>query len=363
MNSLLRADFSKQFPGGPLIRATDFKLVRPGVTVLFGPSGSGKTTVLRCLAGLETPDDGEIVFRNETWFGGGRNRTSACARPIGFVPQDYCLFPHLTVAENIAYGLHRASRSTANARVAELLQWLELGELAGRRPATLSGGQQQRVALARAVARRPELLLFDEPLAALDQPTRQRIRSELRGQLRQLGIPAVFVTHDRAEALALGDELIVMNQGRMLQRGPVPEVFSRPAGPEIAAIVGVETVQPGRVLDLQGGLATIVVGQARLAAVAGELSAGIAEVLVCIRAEDVILSGDAEAHSSARNRLPAAVRSLVSEGALVRVELDCGFPLVAVLTRQACAEMNLVTGARIHALIKAPQIHLVPRGA
>jgi molybdate transport system ATP-binding protein len=369
MNSL-RANFSKAFPGGPVIRAEALEIAGAGVTVLFGPSGSGKTTVLRCLAGLETPDTGQISFGDETWFrkenaqrkSGNDFVLPPNARGVGFVPQDYALFPHLTVAANIAYGLHGSSATKKKSRVAEMLGWLGLDGLDNRLPHELSGGQQQRVAIARAVARPPKLLLLDEPLAALDTPTRQRLRGELRRLLRQLAVPTVVVTHDRTEALSLGDHLVVMDAGRIAQRGPVQDVFNHPANLTVADIVAVETVQPGRVLEVQNGLATVAVGSAQVTAVAGDLPAGVTEVFVCIRAEDVMLSSDPELHSSPRNRLPAVVRAVVSEGPMTRIELDCGFPLTAVLTKQACAEMALKENDQVLALIKAPQIHLVPRG-
>lgn len=363
MNPLLRANFSKAFPSGPIIRAEALEIAGSGVTVLFGPSGSGKTTILRCLAGLETPDAGEILFGDETWFANGKTLIPPKNRRVGFVPQDYALFPHLTVAANIAYGLHGRNAREKKSRVVEMLSWLGLDDLAARLPSELSGGQQQRVTLARAVARQPQLLLLDEPLTALDAPTRQRLRAELRRLLRQLAIPAIVVTHDRLEALSLGDDLVVLDGGRIVQRGPVQEVFSRPANLIVAGIVAVETVQPGRVLELQNGLATLMVGSVRLRAVSDDLPAGTAEVFVCIRAEDVILSNDPELHSSPRNRLSATVRATVSEGPMTRIELDCGFPLTAVLTRQACEEMALKEGATVLALIKAPQIHLVPRAS
>jgi len=277
------------------------------------------------------------------------------------VPQDYALFPHLTVAANIGYGLHGRGAAEKKSRVAEMLEWLGLDGLAARLPSELSGGQQQRVALARAVAHRPNLLLLDEPLTALDTPTRQRLRGELRRLLRQLTIPTMVVTHDRLEALALGDKLVVLDAGQIVQRGPVQEVFSRPANLTAAGIVAVETIQPGRVLEWQKGLATVLVGAVRLIAVADELPTGAAAVFVCVRAEDVILSRDTELHSSPRNRLPAVVRAIVSEGPLARIELDCGFPLIAALTKQACAEMALEEGTAVLALVKAPHIHLVPR--
>jgi len=360
--ALLRADFTKKFPGGPVIQAEALNLAGTGVTVLFGPSGSGKTTILRCLAGLEMPDAGEIFFGDQAWFAAGKVRVPPNQRRLGFVPQDYALFPHLTVAGNIAYGLHGRPGAEIRARVAELLGWLGLDGLGARRPAELSGGQQQRTALARAVASRPRLLLLDEPLTALDTPTRQRLRGELRRLLRQLAIPTIIVTHDRMEALALGDDLVVLAEGRIVQRGPVQEVFSRPASLTVAGIVAVETIQPGRVLELTGGLAIVQVGTVKLTAVANDLPAGSMDIFVCIRAEDVILSTDPELHSSPRNRLPATVRAIIAEGPLSRIELDCGFPLTAVLTKQACAEMGLTENTQVLALLKAPQIHLVPRG-
>ena len=359
---ILHADFSKRFSGGPAIRANVLEISGAGVTVLFGPSGSGKTTMLRCLAGLETPDEGKISFGDEIWFAGGKNLVPPKSRALGFVPQDYALFPHLTVAGNIAYGLQGQSATEKKSRVAEMLDWLGLEGLVARLPGELSGGQQQRVAIARAVARKPKLLLLDEPLAALDTPTRQRLRGELRRLLRQLAIPTILVTHDRLEALSLGDDLVVVDEGRIIQRGPVQEVFSRPANLTVAGIVAVETVLPGRILKLEAGLAQVLVGGACLTAVAGDLPGGTSEVFVCIRAEDVILTKDNAAHSSPRNRLAAVVRAIVNEGPLTRIELDCGFPLTAVLTRQACAEMVLKDNDAVLALVKAPQIHLVPRG-
>ena len=161
------------------------------------------------------------------------------------------------------------------------------------------------------------------------------------------------MTHDRLEALSLGDNLLVLDEGQLVQRGPVQEIFNRPANLTVAGIVAVETVQPGRVVELQNGLATVQVGRARLTAVAGELPAGLTGVFVCIRAEDVILSDNREFNSSARNCLKGIVRGIASEGPLTKVELDCGFPLTALLTKQACAEMALKEGAPVLALVKA----------
>jgi len=366
-NAILTANFRKQFPGGPEIVAQDLS-IGGGITVLFGASGSGKTTLLRCLAGLEIPDAGEIKFGDEVWFrkSGKRKAESgnifapAQLRHIGFVPQDYALFPHLTVARNVSYGLNDLAVAERMPRVAETLRWLGLDGLEHRLPRELSGGQQQRVALARAVVRRPKLLLLDEPLAALDTPTRLRLRGELRQLLRQLGIPTIIVTHDRAEALALGDRMVVMADGRIQQSGPVTEVFNRPANLAVAHIAGTETVLPARVLKIADGIVTVAVGDVKLVAVAAGFPAEATEAHVCIRADDVMLVADALSQASARNRFSATVVALECDGPLLRVALDCGFPLKALVTPQAAAEMKLKPRTAVGVLVKAPQVHLIP---
>jgi molybdate transport system ATP-binding protein len=357
----IQASFTKRFAGGPVIRAENLRTGRNGVTVLFGPSGSGKTTMLRCLAGLEDPEEGTIQFDGEVWFDSGiKGIVPPQKRNIGFVPQDHALFPHLSVATNIGYGLHGQGAAEKKSRVGEIVRWLGLDGLETRLPSELSSGQQQRVALARAVARKPRLLLLDEPLSALDTPTRQRLRGELRSQLVQSGIPTIVVTHDRLEAMALGDQLVVVDQGRMLQTGPVADVFNHPADLAAAAIVGTETVLLGRVIRVSDGLATVTVNGLELTALAEDLDSGASAVHLCIRAEDVILLRNGGAQASARNRLSATVLALAPEGPMIRIELDCGFPLKALLTRQACAELALKPGASMVALIKAPHIHLIP---
>jgi molybdate transport system ATP-binding protein len=363
MNANFAASFTKRFPAGPVICVEGLRLPRrAGVTVLFGPSGSGKTTVLRSLAGLERPEEGMIQFEDAVWFDAARGIfLKPQARQIGFVPQDYALFPHLSVANNVGYGLNELSASERQGRVAETLRWLELEGLEARLPRELSGGQQQRVALARALVRRPRLLLLDEPLSALDAPTRLRLRGELRRLLAQAQTPTILVTHDRLEALTLGDEVVVMAGGRIVQQGAVPEVFSRPASVAVAGIVAVETVQPGKVVERSEGLVTVAVGAAQLTALANDLPATVSEVYVCIRAEDVILTSRTENQSSARNRLAATIRCLTPEGPMTRVELDCGFSLIAWVTRQSVEDLALKPGAQGFALVKAPQIHVIPR--
>jgi molybdate transport system ATP-binding protein len=212
------------------------------------------------------------------------------------------------------------------------------------------------------VARQPQLLLLDEPLAALDAPTRQRLRSELRQWLTHLGIPTVLVTHDRTEALALGDQIVIMAAGRIQQSGRVPDVFNRPANLAVAHIAGTETVLPARVLKVAEGLVTVAIGDVKLVAVAADFPADATAAHVCIRAEDVMLVADAPPPASARNRFSATVVTVERDGPLLRVELDCGFPLKALLTPQAAAEMKLQPRTAVGVLLKAPHVHLIPRG-
>ena len=357
----ITAAFEKVYDGGPSIcAALRVPLARPHVTVLFGPSGSGKTTVLRCLAGLERPARGRITCAGETWFDAEAGiLASPQARAIGYLSQDYALFPHLTVFGNITYALKGVSPTERAARVRELLGLLRLEGLADRRPAQLSGGQQQRVALARALARRPRFVLLDEPLSALDAPTREQVRGELRGLLRSHGIPALYVTHDWVEALTLADEVAVMAGGQLLQTGPPEDVFSRPANAEVAAIVGVETVVAGRVVKRLDGLVALAVGGVRLWAVEGS---GRGEAFyLCIRAEDVTLEMEARPGSSARNHLAGRVVDVRPSGPVLRVAVDCGFVLSALVTRQAAQDLALRPGAPVTATVKASAIHLIPR--
>lgn len=362
MPGMLEAHFEKRFPGSAAIRCDWQKPIdSSSVSVLFGPSGCGKTTTLRCLAGLDRPDSGSIHYGGADWFHAARGiQVPPQERAVGFLFQEYALFPHLTVAGNIGYGLHRDDKQQRDRRSQAMMSLLHIDGLENRYPSQLSGGQQQRVALARTLAARPRLLLLDEPLSALDERTRETIRPELRRLLASLGIPVLLVTHDRVEAMALGDHVIVLDQGKILQQGPIPEVFGRPADLATAAIVGVETVVVGTIVTVENGLATVSVGKALLTAVAPKESTR--QVSVCIRGEDVVLqtSGGGES-SSPRNRLDALVCGWQWEGPLVRVQLDCGFPMTALVTRPAWEELGLVEGSHVLALVKAPAIHLIPR--
>jgi molybdate transport system ATP-binding protein len=360
MSAGLDAVFARRFPRGPVIEgAVSVPADAFSMTVLFGPSGSGKTTVLRCLAGLDRPDTGHVRFGEQTWFDAARRiHLSPQRRGVGYFFQEYALFPHLTVAGNVAYGLRDVTRAESRRRVEEMLARFGLAGLGDRYPGQISGGEQQRVALARALVRRPRLLLLDEPLAALDAPTREQLRRELRRLLAGLGVPTLMVTHDRLEALALGDAVIVMEGGRARQRGPVPDVFDRPASAAVARIVGLETVAPARVLDVKGNRATVTAGPTRLVAVF-EKSATKA-THVCVRAEDVRLVRQETPNKEVENRLAGRVVSVVREGPVLRVVVDCGFPLVALVGPSHDREWDFREGETVTALIRTEAVRLVP---
>ena len=363
MADTLSVDIEQRFASGVVVAAAfDVELRGGSMVVLFGPSAAGKSTVIRAIAGLNRPDRGRLQLGDEVWFEARAGRwVDPQHRRIGYVSQDPALFPHLTVAANIAYALGQLSPSARRERTDALVAALALDALLMRYPRQLSGGEAQRVALARAVARTPRLLLLDEPFAALDTPTRSLLRRQLRAVIERLEIPAVLVTHDRAEAIAVGDQMVVLAEGRVRQVGRVHEVFQRPADRVVARSVGMESVIPAIVESVENGLVELRVGDARLLAVDVDAAPGRREVLACIRAEDVTLERAAPASVSARNHLPGRIVSVEPEGPLERIGVDCGFPLVALVTRSAKTEMALAEGMPIVAAVKATAIHLIAR--
>ena len=334
--------------------------MRERVTAVFGPSGAGKTSLLDLIAGLRAPRSAFIQLNGDVLTDTAKKFSVAThRRGIGYVPQDLALFPHLSVRQNLFYG--RKSRDAAGPlfNFEHVTKVLEIESLISRSVTQLSGGEKQRVALARALLASPRLLLLDEPLASLDVPLKEKIIPYLARIRDEFQIPMLCVTHDRFVALTLADEIVVMMGGKVMQTGSVSEVFTRPANAEVAKFAGVETLQPGKIQSVADGLATVNVGSATLTALAPDTTSS--DVFICIRGEEVILQHDAATASSVRNRLSARVLSLRPEGALVRVELDAGFPLFALVTRPACTELDLREGTTVTALIKAPAIHLVPR--
>lgn len=332
------------------------------VTVLFGPSGSGKTTVLRCIAGLDPLDAGSIAFRGSLWNEDGRIVMAPRDRRIGYLFQDHALFPHLDVEANVAYGLHRMPRADRRSAVARALTAARAAHLVDRTIPQLSGGEAQRVALARALAPRPDLLLLDEPLSALDVATRTALRSELRQVLVEQAIPTIVVTHDRAEALTLGDRIAIVIDGRIRQVGAPAAVFDRPRDPQVATVLGVETAVPGTVESMADGIARVNVDDTTISATADPAS-GIgpgSTVLVCIRAEDVSIQlADTSAIASQRNQVDVAITAIATDGPLVRVDLDGAMRLTSYITRPALEDLGLVVGARVVAVFKSQAVHLI----
>lgn len=348
-------------PLAPFTLEVDVEL-RGQVTALFGPSGAGKTSLLDLVAGLRRADsaliqmDGRVLTdTSQGVFVPSRHRG------IGYVPQDLALFPHLSVRQNLLYGQKPANNSGPSFTFERVTEVLEIQSLVDRRVTELSGGEKQRVALARALLSSPRLLLLDEPLASLDQPLKARIIPYLARIRDEFRVPMLYVTHDRFEALALADEMIVLASGKVAQTGSVQELFSHPANMTVAGALAVESILKGCIFKIADGLATVTVGQTAFTAVDQNFPANIREVYVCIRAEDVVLFKAPDASGSARNRLPAIVRSVGREGPLVRVELDCGFPLTALLTKQSSEDMKLNSGDRVIAQVKAQHVHLIAR--
>lgn len=242
-------EIRKDYQDTVLLDGISFAVRRGETVCLLGPSGSGKSTLLRIIAGLEPPDSGQV-----RWDGIDLASIPPHRRDFGLVFQDYALFPHLDVFSNVAFGLRMRSwrEDQARERVAEVLELVDLGAFATRPVTDLSGGEQQRVALARALAPRPRLLMFDEPLGALDRTLKEDLLIELRGILRMAGVPALYITHDQEEAFAIGDRILILHQGRIVREGSPAQVAAEPVTAWVAGFLGLGNVLPGQVLEKKG---------------------------------------------------------------------------------------------------------------
>ncbi len=245
---------SKRFGPSTAVDKVTLQVPAGSLVCLLGPSGCGKTTTLRMIAGFEEPSGGRVLIGDDDV-----TQLPPYARPTAMVFQSYALFPHMSVYDNIAYGLHarRRPRQEVKARVTEALALMELGGQEQKSPPQLSGGQQQRVALARALVIRPKVLLFDEPLSNLDAQLRVRMRGEIRSVQRQLGITSVYVTHDQEEAFSIADQVAVLNQGRLVQLGTPRELYRRPADRFVAEFVGLSNIVPAEIVEA-GANGTVV---------------------------------------------------------------------------------------------------------
>ena len=278
MEALSAEGITLAFGGTPVLRGVDLTVPPRSVTAVLGASGSGKTTLLRVLVGFERPQAGQVRLAGRM-VTGPRGHVPPERRRIGYVPQEAALFPHLTVAGNVAFGLHRNQRQPG--RIAELLDLVSLPGLGHRYPHELSGGQQQRVALARALAVRPSVVLLDEPFSSLDAALRLSVRADIMGVLRETKTPAVLVTHDQQEAISLADQVAVLRDGRVAQAGPPQAVYAQPADPGLASFLGAANLVPA---TAHGPVADTAFGPLALAT---ELRG---EVLVLVRPEQISIT-------------------------------------------------------------------------
>ncbi|WP_297464600.1 tungstate ABC transporter ATP-binding protein WtpC [Thermococcus sp.] len=332
--------------GGFHLRDVTFGVEKGEHFVILGPSGAGKTVLLEVIAGIVEPDSGRVYLN-------GRDVTDLPPerRGLAYIPQNYALFPHMSVYDNIAFGLRlrKLPKTEIKRKVREVAGVLGIAHLLNRKPKTLSGGEAQRVAIARALVIEPPLILMDEPFANLDVQTRSKLLTEMKRWRRELGFTAIHVTHSFEEAVSLGDRVGVMLKGRLVQVGSVGEVFSRPANEEVARFLGfeniIEGIAEGRKLRA-GGLEI-------------ELPLEVSgRVRVGIRPEDMILSAG-PIGSSARNEFRAIVDSIEELGPLVRVHLLVGrLILRAFITRSSLLELGIKPGESVYVGFKASAIHI-----
>jgi len=339
--------------------ALDFSVASGEVLGVLGPNGAGKTTLLRTLAGLGALSRGRIELAGTVLDDPGRQLfVQAERRPVGLVFQNYRLFPHLSVRDNVAF----AARAGGTGRLVARRQangWLErlgLAELAGRKPAQLSGGQAQRVALARTLAAEPALLLLDEPLAALDARTRLEVRAELRRHLGSFGGPSLVVTHDPLEAMVLTDRLLVIEDGRVVQQGTPAEVARRPASQYVARLVGLNLyrgVLGPDAVTLEGGAGVLHAAAGVGVAVGGR-------VLLALRPSAISLHTERPRHASPRNVWPGTVTGVELLTDRVRVQVAGSPPALVDVTPDAVAELDLAAGSPVWLSAKATEIECYP---
>jgi molybdate transport system ATP-binding protein len=346
----------------------------PGFTILFGASGSGKTTLLDCVAGLAIPDAGRIavgervLFDANTLDANSRVDIPVAKRAVGYVLQDLALFPHLTVEQNTEYGLSHLPRPERKQRAAAMLQEFRIDHLRHQRPAQISGGERQRVALARALVTDPCVLLLDEPLAALDAATKAKILDDLRRWNQAHRIPILYVTHSREEVMALGERVLVMEQGRILAQGTPHEVLSAPLQETVAQLAGFENIFDATVWLVHEDRGTIT---CRLTAdkpgtfvlletplIRAELGS---RVRVGIRAGDILLATVKPEGLSARNVIAGQIVSVERRDMIVSARVNCGVEMEVYLTLAARDALQLAPGRDVWLVIKTHSCHLMQR--
>jgi molybdate transport system ATP-binding protein len=345
----------------------------PGFTILFGPSGSGKTTLLDCVAGLAAPDAGRIAVGERVWLdantrdAGTRIDVPVAKRDVGYVLQELALFPHLTVEQNVEYGLAHLARAERRQRAAAMLHEFRIDHLRQQRPAKISGGERQRVALARALVTDPCVLLLDEPLAALDVATKAKILNDLRRWNQAHGIPILYVTHSREEVIALGERVLVMEQGRIIAQGTPHEVMRAPVQETVAQLAGFENIFDATVYLIHEDRGTIT---CRLPGQAGKFvlletpliraEAG-SRLRVGIRAGDILLAIIKPVGLSARNVIAGSVVSVERRDMIISARVDCGVEMEVYLTLAARDALELAVGKEVWLVIKTHSCHLMQK--
>jgi molybdate transport system ATP-binding protein len=340
-----------------------------GFTILFGASGAGKTTLLDCIAGLTDPDEGRIAVGGEDLYDAETKRNvAAWKRNIGYVHQDLALFPHLTAEENVAYGLRKLSAAERHSRSREMLGAFCIEHLRDRKPAQISGGERQRVALARALVTEPRALLLDEPLAALDRPTKSALVGDLRKWNQNHRVPILFVTHNGEEVFALGDEVIVLDAGKIVAQGLPHDVMRAPRLETVAHLAGFENIFDATVVALHEARGTMTcqlkTGHPESGAVELETPLVRAEVgsllRVGIQAGDLLLATEEPHGLSARNILPGTIRRLVQRDVMISAIVACGGTDFEVhLTLAARDVLQLKPGKAVWLVVKTHSCHLM----
>jgi len=365
ISSDLEVRIRKRFPSpeGTFNLNVSFRALA-GFTILFGASGAGKSTLLDCIAGLSDPDEGRIVVGGEDLYDSEKKRdVAAWKRRIGYVQQDLALFPHLTAEENVAYGLRTLSATERTSRSREILARFRLDRLRDRRPAQISGGERQRVALARALVTEPRALLLDEPLAALDRPTKSSLVADLRKWNQNHRIPILFVTHNGEEVFALGDEVIMLDWGRIVAQGQPHQVMRAPRLETVAHLSGFENIFDATVVALHEdrGTMTCQLGKDAVELETPLVRAEIGSRLrVGVRAGDLLLATEKPRGLSARNVLPGTIQRLEQRDVIIAAMVDCGGTEVEVhLTLAARDALQLAPGKSVWVVAKTHSCHLM----
>ncbi len=364
ISSELEVRIRKRFPNpeGTFNLNVHFRALA-GFTILFGASGAGKTTLLDCIAGLTQPDEGRIVAGGEEAYDSEKKvNVAAWKRQIGYVHQDLALFPHLTAEQNIEYGLHALSPAERKSRSLAILEAFRIADLQDRRPANISGGERQRVALARALVTEPRALLLDEPLAALDRPTKSSLVGDLRRWNQNHRVPILFVTHDRDEVFALGDEVIILDAGRIVAQGLPHEVMNAPQVETVAHLSGFENIFDATVqaLSENRGTMTCRVGKevdVETPLIRAEVGS---RLRVGVRAGDLLLATEYPHGLSARNVLPGKIRRVAQKDVIVSAMVDCsGTEFEVHLTLAARDALQLTSGKKVWVVVKTHSCHLM----